>query len=342
MSKLFTIYKLKKIECKNRVVMAPMCMYSADESGKVNSWHNIHYATRAVGGTGLIIVEATAVEGRGRITTRDLGIWSDAHIDGFRNIIKECHKHGSRMGIQLAHAGRKCEIAAEDVIAPSAAAFDETYKTPREMSKEDIKVVVHSFKEGARRAKEAGFDVIEIHGAHGYLINQFMSPLTNTRNDEYGGNTENRARFLKEVIIAVREVWTEELPLILRVSAEEYAEGGNRPEDTAEIINIVKDAGIDMVDVSSGGLVQVNIKTYPGYQTGFAETVKVKTNLPVVTGGLVTNPQMAEEILQNNHLDFVFLGRELLRNPYWPLNAARELQDDIEWPVQYFGSKAKK
>jgi NADPH2 dehydrogenase len=339
MSKLFSNYKLKNLELKNRVVMAPMCMDSADEQGKVNSWHYLHYGNRAVGGTGLILIEATAVERRGRITAMDLGIWSDSHIEGFRKMVEECKKHGSKIGIQLAHAGRKCEVTTEDIIDPSSIAFNEKYKTPREMSREDIKEVVNSFREGAKRAKDAGFDVIEIHGAHGYLINEFMSTLTNKRTDEYGGSVENRARFLKEVVKAVREIWSEEFPLILRVSAEEYAEGGNKPGDTAEIVNFAKDAGIDMVDVSSGGLVEVTINTYPGYQISFAETIKAVTNLPVIGGGLVTSSLMAEEILNNSRADLVFLGRELLRNPYWPLEAAKELQDDIEWPVQYLRSK---
>ncbi len=339
MSKLFDKYTLKNIELRNKIVMAPMCMDSADELGNINSWHYLHYGNRAIGGVGLIIVEATAVESRGRITAMDIGIWNDSHINALRNIVEECKKHGTKMGIQLAHAGRKCEVTTEDIVAPSSIAFNEKYKTPREMSKEDIKEVVNSFKEAAKRAKEAGFDVIEIHGAHGYLINEFMSPLTNNRTDEYGGNAENRARFLKEVVRAVREVCTDELPLILRVSAEEYAEGGNRPEDTAEIINFVKNAGIDMIDVSSGGLAQAHINTYPGYQISFAETLKAMTNLPVIGGGLITSPLMAEEIVQNNRADLVFLGRELLRNPFWPLNAAKELQQDIEWPVQYLRSK---
>ena len=339
MSKLFSNYKLKNLELKNRLVMAPMCMDSADELGNVNSWHYLHYGNRAIGGTGLIIIEATAVESRGRITAMDLGIWEDSHIDGLSKIVAECKKHGARMGIQLAHAGRKCEVTTEDIIAPSSIAFNERYKTPREMSIGDIEEVVKSFKEGARRAKEAGFDVIEIHGAHGYLINEFMSDITNKRTDKYGGTPENRARLLKEVVKAVREVWTEEFTLILRVSAEEYAEGGNRPEDTAEIINFAKDAGIDMVDISSGGLIEARINTYPGYQICFAETIKAMTSLPVIGGGLVTTSLMAEEIVQNNRCDLVFLGRELLRNPYWPLNAAKELQDDTEWPVQYLRSK---
>jgi NADPH2 dehydrogenase len=342
MSKVFSNYKFKNLELKNRIVMAPMCMDSADEQGNVSSWHFLHYGSRAIGGTGLIIVEATAVESRGRITAMDLGIWSDSHVEGLKKIVEECKSHGAKMAIQLAHAGRKCEVITEDIVAPSSIAFNEKYKTPIEMSKEDINEVVNSFKEGARRAKEAGFDVIEIHGAHGYLINEFMSPLANKRTDEYGGSAENRGRILREVIKAVREVWTEELPLILRVSAEEYAEGGNKSEDTAEIINLVKDAGIDMINVSSGGIVGVHINTYPGYQISFAETIKANTNLPVIGGGLVTSALMAEEILQNNRADLVFLGRELLRNPYWPLQAAKVLQDDIEWPIQYFRSKEVK
>ena len=339
MSKLFSNYRLKNLELKNRIVMAPMCMYSADELGNASSWHYLHYGNRAVGGTGLIIIEASAIESRGRISGMDLGIWSDTHIDGFREIIEECKKHGAKMGIQLAHAGRKCEVTNEDIIAPSSIAYSEEYKTPREMSREDIKEVVNSFREGARRAKEAGFDVLELHGAHGYLMNEFMSPLTNKRTDEYGGTPEKRARFLREVVKAVREVWTEEFPLILRVSAEEYAEGGNRPEDTAEIINFAKDAGIDMVNVSSGGVVPIQINTYPGYQITYAEAIWSMTGLPVIGGGLVTNSLLAEEILQNNRSHLVFLGRELLRNPFWPLKAAKELQEDIEWPRQYLRSK---
>lgn len=340
MSKVFSKYSIKKLEIKNRIVMAPMCMDSADDDGKAKSWHYLHYANRAIGGAGLIILEATAVESRGRITAMDLGIWNDLHIKSLKNIVEECKKYGAKMGIQLAHAGRKCEVSSEDIIAPSSIPFNDSYKTPREMSKEDIRGVVNSFREGARRAKEAGFDVLEIHGAHGYLINEFMSDLTNKREDEYGGSIENRGRFLSEVIAAVREEWSEEHPLILRVSAEEYADGGNNPEAVAEIINFAKDAGIDMVDVSSGGVVQAQINTYPGYQLAFAEKIKAITKLPVIAGGLITSALMAEEVLQNNRADLIFLGRELLRNPFWPLNAAAELQDEIEWPVQYLRSKA--
>jgi NADPH2 dehydrogenase len=339
MSKLFSKIKIKDMEVRNRIVMPPMCMYSSDDKGYPNSWHLIHYTTRAVGGVGLIITEATAVERRGRISARDLGIWDDSHIDGLAGIVAEVKKHGARIGIQLGHAGRKCGAPGEDLIAPSPIAFDGTYGTPREMTKDDIKEVVNAFKAAARRAYKAGFDIIEIHGAHGYLINEFLSPLTNRRTDEYGGSLENRARFLKEVVGAVREVWPEEKPLMVRVSAEDYAEGGNHDTDVANIINLVKGEGIDIINVSSGAVVPAKINTYPGYQVRFAETIRKMTGLPVIAGGLITLPQMVEEILQNERADMVYLGRELLRNPYWAFSAAKELGDDIDWPEQYERSK---
>ncbi|ADL07043.1 NADPH dehydrogenase NamA [Thermosediminibacter oceani] len=339
MSKLFSKIKIKDMEVRNRIVMPPMCMYSSDDKGFPNSWHLIHYATRAIGGVGLVIMEATAVEKRGRISERDLGIWDDAHIEGLAEIASEVKKHGAKIGIQLAHAGRKCGAPGEDLIAPSPIAFDETYGVPREMTKEDIKEVVSAFKAAAYRAYRAGFDIIEIHGAHGYLISEFLSPLTNKRTDEYGGNLQNRARFLREVIRAVREVWPEEKPLMVRVSAEDYAEGGNHDIDLANIINLVKGEGVDIIDVSSGAVVPATIKAYPGYQVRFAETIRKMTGLPVIAGGLITVPEMAEEILQNERADMVYLGRELLRNPYWPLSAAKELGDDIKWPEQYERSR---
>lgn len=335
MSKLFSSFKVKNIELKNRIVMAPMCMYSAENDGKAKEWHYIHYATRAIGGTGLIIQEATAVESRGRISDRDLGIWEDSQIEGLRRIVSGCKRHGAVMGIQLAHAGRKCEVLKEKIIAPSAEAFSEEYKTPKEMNKEDIKAVAEAFKEGTRRAAEAGYDIIELHGAHGYLINQFLSPLSNKRTDEYGGSKENRARFLKEILAAVREVWPMNKAIILRVSAEDYEEKGNHPEDLAEMINIVKLEGLDVIHVSSGGVAPIPISVYPGYQIKFAEIIKEKTGLPVIAGGLIATAELAEEIVQNNRADLVFLARELLRNPYWPLEAAHELKADIAWPQQY-------
>lgn len=339
MAKLFTAIKIKDLELKNRIVMAPMCMVEADNDGYAKDWHVIHYASRAIGGTGLIILEATAVESRGRIKDRDLGIWDDSHIKGLEKIVKYSKELGAKMGIQLAHAGRKCRVDSEQIIGASPYAFDNTYPTPKEMTKDDIMTVIKAFKEGARRANEAGFDVIEIHGAHGYLINEFLSPLTNKRTDEYGGSLENRARFLREIIVEVKKVWPENKPIILRVSAEDYMEEGNHPEDLVEIINLVKDEGIDIINVSSGGVVPAKIDSYPGYQIPYAETIKKGTGLPVIAGGLISEPNMAEEILKNNRADLVYLGRELLRNPYWPLHAAKELNVDIKWHGAYNRAK---
>ncbi|MBF4693591.1 NADPH dehydrogenase NamA [Fusibacter ferrireducens] len=339
MSKIFSQYKIKDKVIKNRIVMPPMCMYSADEEGNPTSWHYIHYATRAIGGVGLIIMEATAVEKRGRISSKDLGIWDDNHVAGLKKIVDACKPHGTQMGIQLGHAGRKCEVTAENIIAPSSIAFSHAYQTPNEMNLDDIATVIEAYKKAAERALKAGFDFLELHGAHGYLINTFMSPLTNKRTDQYGGNLENRSRFLKEVVRAIRTVWPKEKGMILRVSAEEYAEGGNHPEEVAELINRVKHEGIDIINVSSGGVVQAPINAYPGYQIKFAETIKANTNLPVIGGGLLTSALMAEEMLQNNRVDLFFLGRELLRNPYWALQASNELQADIDWPKPYQRSR---
>jgi NADPH2 dehydrogenase len=315
-------------------------MVVSDDKGYAKSWHEIHYASRAIGGTGLIILEATAVESRGRIKNRDLGIWDDSHVEGLANIVQNVKALGTKIGIQLSHAGRKCEVKSEKIIAPSPIAFDNSYPIPEEMTKDDIKTVIDSFKEGARKADEAGFDVIEIHGAHGYLINEFLSPLTNKREDEYGGSLENRVRFLKEIVKEIKTVWPENKPIILRVSAEEYVEDGNHPEDLVGIINMVKDEGIDIIDVSSGAVVPANIDVYPGYQVYFAEIIKKGTALPVIAGGLITEPDMAEEILKNDRADFIFLGRELLRNPYWPLEAAHKLNEEIEWPYPYRRAKS--
>lgn len=335
MSKLFASYILKDLEFKNRIVMSPMCMYSADNDGKANQWHLIHYASRAVGGVGLIIQEATAVESRGRISANDLGIWDDSQIENLKKIVDTVKNSGTKIGIQLGHAGRKCEAENERIIAPSSIAFSEEYRVPNEITKEEIKMVVEAFKGAAARALKIGYDILEIHAAHGYLINQFLSPVTNKRSDEYGGTLENRARFLKEVISAVREVWPAEKPLMLRVTAEDYVDKGNHPQDLADIINFVKDEGIDMVDVSSGGVVSIAPNAFQGYQVKFAEIIKEKTGIPVVAGGLIIDPNMAEEILQNNRADMVFIGRALLRNPYWPLQADHELSNETNWPVQY-------
>jgi NADPH2 dehydrogenase len=309
------------------------------KDGTAQDWHLIHYASRAVGGVGLILVEATGVESRGRITDQDLGIWRDDHIDMLKKIVSACKQNGAKIGIQLAHAGRKSDVLSEDSIAPSQIAFSDAYRTPKEMTLQDIKTVVKAFRDAAKRADMAGFDVIELHAAHGYLISEYLSPLTNHRTDEYGGTIENRVRFLKEILQEISSVWPQNKPIIVRVSAEDYAEDGNHAQDLATMLSLIKADGIDLVNVSSGGVVNVNPKAYPGYQVKFAEIIRETTSLPVITGGLISSPQLAEEILHNDRADLVFIGRELLRDPYWPLHAAKELKDDIVWPKQYERSK---
>jgi NADPH2 dehydrogenase len=239
------------------------------------------------------------------------------------------------MGIQINHAGRKSETLSYPIIAPSPIAFNDDYRCPNEMTKEDIMNIVNLFKAAAKRALAAGFDLLELHGAHGYLIGEFLSPLTNKRKDEYGGSAENRVKFLKEIIQAVKSVWPATKPLELRVSAEDYVEGGNSAKETASLINLIKNMGIDIVNVSSGGTVPARISTYPGYQINYSETIKKQCNILTIGGGLITSPLMAEEILRNNRSDLIYLGRELLRNPYWVFGAARQLDEDIEWPIQY-------
>ncbi|MGM0846063.1 MAG: NADPH dehydrogenase NamA [Bacillota bacterium] len=332
-AKLFESYKIKDLTLKNRIVMAPMCMYSShNEDGKVENWHKTHYTSRAVGGVGLIIQEATAVTAQGRISPQDLGIWSDDHIEGLSELVSLMKEQGAHTGIQLAHAGRKAVIEG-DIIAPSAVAFNEKMKTPLEMSKKDIEETVTAFKQGAERAKKAGYDVIELHAAHGYLINEFLSPLSNKRSDEYGGSAENRYRFLREVIEAVNEVWSG--PLFVRVSAKDYAEGGLDAEDYAEYTAWMKEQGVDLIDVSSGAVVPAKIDVYPGYQVKLSETIRSKADIPTGAVGLITSGIQAEEILQNERADLILLAREFLRDPYWPRTAAKELGVEIDPPKQY-------
>ncbi|WP_042355125.1 NADPH dehydrogenase NamA [Bacillus rubiinfantis] len=331
--KLFSPYTIKGVTFKNRIVMSPMCMYSShNEDGHLQNWHRTHYVSRAVGQVGLIIVEATAVTPQGRISPQDLGIWSDEHINGFQELVGLVKEHGTKIGIQLGHAGRKAELT-EEIIAPSAIAFNESAKTPKEMTKADIKETIEAFQQGAERAKKAGFDVIEIHGAHGYLLNQFLSPLSNKRSDEYGGTAQNRYRILREVIDAVKTVW--DGPLFVRISAHDYHEGGLTPEDYIVVANWMKEQGVDLIDVSSGAVIPARINVYPGYQVPFSD--KIKHGAEIATGavGLITSPIQAEEILQNNRADLIFLARELLRDPYWPRTAAKELGATIEAPKQY-------
>lgn len=334
MAKLFTKYNIKDLELKNRIVMAPMCMFCAPETGMVTDWHILHYATRAVGGAGLIIVEATAVSPEGRISSKDLGIWDDIHIEGLSKIVDAVHRNGSKIGIQISHAGRKCQANGMQIEAPSAIAFDEKSQIPKEMTKNDIGETVEEFRKAAKRADKAGFDLIQLHAAHGYLLNQFISPLTNTRTDEYGGSSRKRVKIVEEVTEAVKSVWKEK-PIELRVTAEDYAKGGNQAEDLAEIINYVKEKGIDSVNVSTGGLINVVPKAFPGYQIPHAKTIKRLTGLPVAAGGLIRTAKEANDIIEHEELDQVYIARELLRNPYFALNAMKELDVELNVPEPY-------
>lgn len=333
MSQLFSQYHIKNVTLKNRIVMSPMCMHSSiNKDGKVREFHKIHYASRAVGQVGLIFLESTAVHPQGRISELDLGIWEDEHISGLKSIVDVVHESGSKIGIQLAHAGRKA-IVEDSIFAPSSIPYRDTMKVPEEMSKLDIKNTINDFKEGARRAKEAGFDVIEIHGAHGYLINQFLSPLSNERRDEFGGNQENRYRFLEEIINVINSVW--DGPLFVRISANEYNSKGNSMEDFIYFSKKMKNQGVDLIDCSSGAVVPAKIKVYPGYQVPLAEQIKQFAQIDTGAVGLITNASHAEEILNNNRGDLIFLARELLRDPYWPLRAAIQLGTTIDFPKAY-------
>lgn len=330
---LFSPYTIQNLTLKNRIVMAPMCMYSCENNdGQINDWHHVHYVSRAVGQVGLIIQEATAVTPQGRITTRDLGIWDDDHIDGLRTIVNSVKQHGTKIGIQLGHAGRKGTIPGS-IIAPSPLPFNEQSQTPDEMTVAQIEDTIVAFQEGARRAQIAGYDVIEIHAAHGYLINQFLSPLTNQRTDDYGGTMEKRYRFLQEIISAIKSVW--DGPLFVRISAHEYHDDGLNVTDYVKMCKWMKSAGIDLIDVSSGAVVPAKITTYPSYQVPFAEKIKHEVEIPTGAVGLITSGLQAEEILRNGRADLIFIGRKLLRDPYWPFTAAKQLEVEIEAPQQY-------
>lgn len=331
--KLFSPYTIKNITLKNRIVMAPMCMYSChNEDGKVENWHLTHYVSRAVGQVGLIIQEATAVTPQGRISAQDLGIWSDEHIAGLSQLTSLIKSYGAKAGIQLAHAGRKATVDGE-ILAPSAIPFNEQMKTPKAMTIAEINETIEAFKDGAIRAKKAGYDVIEIHAAHGYLINEFLSPLSNKRNDEYGGTSENRYRLLHEVIEAIKEVW--DGPLLVRVSANDYHEEGLKIDDYVNFSRWMKEQGVDLIDVSSGAVVPAKIDVFPGYQVPLAEKIKHGADIPTGAVGLITTGKQAEEILKNNRADLIFIARELLRDPYFPRTAAKELGVTIDSPKQY-------
>jgi NADPH2 dehydrogenase len=332
MSKLFTPITLKSIEVRNRIVMAPMAQYSTGRDGISREWHLVHYTTRAVGGVGLIIMEATAVEPRGRITDHDLGIWSEEHVPGLKRIVDSVHAHGSKIGIQIAHAGRKSLSKKLNPVAPSPIAFDKDFRVPEELSRAEIEKIKGAFAQAASRAHRAGFDMIEAHAAHGYLINEFLSPVTNKRSDEYGGGVEGRVRFLREVLTEVRKKWPEEKPLSVRISAVDTA---MELDEMIEIISLLKDRCVDIWHVSSGGISPRKVTAHPAYQVPYSEKIRKTLGVKTIAVGLITTPELAEEVIEKGSSDMVALGRELLRNPYWPLTAASKLGVDIDWPKQY-------
>lgn len=319
MVKAFSPIAWGKLQLKNRIVMAPMCMYSADEHGFILPFHFAHYTARAYGGVAMVITEATSVEARGRISTQDLGIYDDRHVVGLKKLVDDVHVAGSLIAIQLAHAGRKGGVKTHTSIAPSAVTFSQDYTVPAAMTIADIEEVIHAFREGARRAQLAGFDGVEIHGAHGYLINQFLSPLSNIRQDSYGGNLENRVRFLKEIIQAVRGVFKSEV--WVRLSADEYADGGHHLQDTIALLQMMKPL-IAGVNVSSGGVVPFPIKPSPGYQLPLSRGIQ-DAGIPTIGGGLITTMEAIEEALDKD-ATLMYLGRPLLLNPYFVLQEIKK------------------
>ena len=348
-SLLFTPLEIRSVQLKNRICVSPMCMYSSRD-GYSNNWHLVHLGSRAVGGAGLVIFEATAVSPEGRITADDLGIWQEDHISGLAEIVTFLEEQGSTAGIQLAHAGRKASttppwlegrpVSSENggwrPVAPSPVPFFQGADSPEELDQKGIEKVITDFKEAAKRALRAGFKVLEIHAAHGYLLHQFLSPLTNSRKDAYGGSYENRTRLLLEVVEEVRTIWPVDLPLFVRISATDWVEGGWDQMDSVELAKLLKERGVDLIDCSSGGIVpDASIPVNKGYQVPFAKAVKQEAEILTGAVGLITKASEAEEILQRGDADLVLLARELLRNPYFPLQAAHELGEEYAWPPQY-------
>lgn len=354
MALLFTPFTQRSVTLPNRIAVSPMCQYSSQD-GFANDWHLVHLGSRAVGGAGLVMTEAAAVEARGRISPHDLGIWRDDHIADLARITDFIRAQGSVAAIQLAHAGRKAStwrpwgggrgaIAPQDggwsVIGPTDEPFMPEYPVPQVMTRADIDAVVDAFARSAARARAAGFQVVEIHAAHGYLLHEFLSPLVNTRTDDYGGSLENRARLTLEVARAVRAVWDESLPLWVRISATDWVEGGWDVEQSVALARLLKAEGVDLIDCSSGGAVaQARIPAIPGYQVPFAAQIRREAEIATGAVGLITEARQAEAILQAGEADVVLLARELLRQPYWPLQAAQILGVDVAWPVQYARAK---
>lgn len=354
MSRLFSAFKLRELTFRNRIFMSPMCQYSSND-GLPSDWHLVHLGSRAIGGAGMVMVEATAVSPEGRISPDDSGIWSDVHALAFTPIARFLREQGAVAGIQLAHAGRKAstdrpwlggdpmgpEKRGWQPIAPSPLPFTPNHPIPREATTADLDEICTQFIDAGKRAKVAGFQTIEIHMAHGYLLHEFLSPLTNHRTDEYGGILENRMRFPLRVASAVREIWPSDLPVFVRISATDWADGGWDLSQSVVLCRKLKDIGIDLIDCSSGGLVpQAVVPTGPGYQTPFATSIRKEVGIATGTVGFITEPVQAEQIIATGLADVVILARELLRNPYWPMQAAKALQVDLSWPVQYLRAKS--
>ena len=347
---LFSPLTLAGLHLPNRIVVSPMCQYSSLD-GFATDWHLVHLGSRAVGGAGLIIVEATAVSPEGRITPGDLGLWKEEHISKLQQIVEFVHGQGSYIGIQLAHAGRKASMAVPweterrmtpkeggwtDVVAPSAVPFADNYLKPHALDEAGIRKVVDDFAAAIRRATQAGFDLIEIHAAHGYLLHEFLSPLSNRRTDQYGGSFQNRVRLLLEVVEAARKEWLHEKPLTVRISATDWAEGGWDIEESVELAKLLKQRDVNLIDVSSGGLVpHVKIPAGPGYQTPFAERIRRESGISTGAVGMIIEPMQADHIIRTSQADLVLIAREMLRDPYWPVHAAADLHKQSSWPVQY-------
>ncbi|WP_298134667.1 NADH:flavin oxidoreductase/NADH oxidase [Acidiferrobacter sp.] len=349
MSALFSPFRLRSQTFRNRIFVSPMCQYSSVD-GFPTAWHLVHLGSRAAGGAGLVIMEATAVSPEGRISPGDQGLWSDDHTQALKPIVQFIQSQGAAAGIQIAHAGRKASTDAPwrgggpltpaqggwTVMAPSPVPFAAGFPRPEACGDEDLRRVVADFARAARRADEAGFDVLELHLAHGYLLHEFLSPLSNRRDDRYGGSLENRMRLPLEVTEAVRAVWPDAKPLFARLSATDWVEGGWDIEQSVALARQLKARGVDLIDCSSGGIVaDAKIPAGPGYQTPFATRVRNDVGISVGAVGLITDPLQAEQIVRTHLADCVLLGREFLRDPYWPLHAARALHSDIPWPAQY-------
>ena len=346
---LFSPLPLRSVQLPNRIAVSPMCQYSS-EDGFANDWHLVHLGSRAVGGAGLILTEATAVEARGRISPQDLGIWKDEHIPMLARIVAFIRSHGAVAGMQLAHAGRKAScyrpwdgtgaISLDQggwtPIGPSPIAFADDYAQPEELTEAGIREVIASFGAATRRALDAGFQVVEIHGAHGYLVHEFLSPLSNQRRDQWGGSFENRTRLAREVIREVRRNWPDHLPLLMRLSCTDWTEGGWTIEESVELARQAKELGVDLIDASSGGNVaHARIPVGSGYQTAFAERIRREAGICTGAVGMITSPAQADHIIRTGQADIVLMAREMLRDPYWTLHAAHHLHHDLPWPHQY-------